>query len=79
MQDTFGACEQFHTWDPQLLHRFGDTILQKIPAGSIYLCLSPGGGTCSVQSDGGAAVRGLSDSESENERRQSARGDHIED
>ena len=36
MHDTFGAYEQFHSWNPQLLHRFGDTIMQKVPAGSIY-------------------------------------------
>jgi tetratricopeptide (TPR) repeat protein len=36
MHDTFGAYDQFHLWPPQLLHRFGDTLRQNIPAGSIY-------------------------------------------
>lgn len=36
IHDTFGAYEQFHSWNAQMLHRFGDAIIQKIPAGSIY-------------------------------------------
>ena len=36
IHDTFGAYEQFHSWNPKLLHRFGDKIRQKIPDGSIY-------------------------------------------
>jgi len=36
IHETFGAYEQFHSWNAQMLHRFGDSIIQKIPAGSIY-------------------------------------------
>jgi hypothetical protein len=36
IHDTFGAYEQFHSWNAQMLHRFGDAIIEKIPAGSIY-------------------------------------------
>jgi hypothetical protein len=36
IHDTLGAYEQFHSWKPELLHRFGDTIIQKVPTGSIY-------------------------------------------
>jgi hypothetical protein len=34
--ETFGAYEQFHTWNPGLLRRFGNEISQKVPAGSLY-------------------------------------------
>jgi hypothetical protein len=36
VHEVFGAADQFRTWNPQLLHRFGNEIIQKIPAGSIY-------------------------------------------
>jgi hypothetical protein len=36
IQDTFGTWEQFHTWNSQLLHRFGDGVIRKVPTGSIY-------------------------------------------
>src|SRR5215510_9960370 len=36
VHETFGAYEQFHTWDLELLHRFGEGIIKTVPAGSIY-------------------------------------------
>ncbi len=36
IHDTYGAYEQFHAWNPELLRRFGRHIIEGIPAGSIY-------------------------------------------
>jgi hypothetical protein len=36
VHDTLGAYEQFHSWNPKLLHGFGDKIITMIPTGSIY-------------------------------------------
>ena len=37
IHETFGTYEQFHTWHPNLLHKFGREIIESIPPGSIYL------------------------------------------
>jgi hypothetical protein len=36
IHDTFGAYEQFVTWHPTLLERFGRAIIDSIPSNSIY-------------------------------------------
>jgi hypothetical protein len=36
VHDIWGAYEQFHSWSPRLLHRFGDKVMARIPKGSIY-------------------------------------------
>jgi hypothetical protein len=36
IHDTFGALEQFATWNPDMLRRFGGTIISSIPSNSIY-------------------------------------------
>jgi hypothetical protein len=34
--EVYGAYDQFRTWNGGLLHRFGNGVITKIPAGSIY-------------------------------------------
>jgi hypothetical protein len=36
IHDTFGAYELFHEGDPRLLRRFSETVMKRIPDGSIY-------------------------------------------
>jgi hypothetical protein len=36
IHDTFGTYEQIRLCNPKLFHRFGETIMRKIPPGSIY-------------------------------------------
>ena len=36
VHETLGAYEQFHSWSPELLRKFGKGIISRIPSGSIY-------------------------------------------
>jgi hypothetical protein len=36
IHDTFGAYEQFRTWNPEMMRRFGGKVMAGIPDGSIY-------------------------------------------
>jgi len=36
IHDTYGAYEQFHTWNLELLNAFGGKIIEMIPSSSIY-------------------------------------------
>jgi len=36
VHETYGVYELLHVWNPELLERFGDGVVNSIPAGSIY-------------------------------------------
>jgi hypothetical protein len=36
ISEMIGAYDQFHTWDPKCLQRFGQGIIESIPRGSVY-------------------------------------------